>query len=102
MLWSSLECTRDEWARKVELEEEELARILVRLTHDRKKLRQAEDRVNKRIICLADASEGVSDLDAIEESSIADATIGVSPAILSALCLSEGYGGSVTEAAGNL
>ncbi|GIZ36577.1 hypothetical protein CKM354_000004700 [Cercospora kikuchii] len=85
--WESLDRTREEYRKKVEKDEEELAVILARLMRNKKILRQAEERARKKALCLQsemeESGEFVEDEDV--DCPAADATVGLSPAVWSSL-----------------
>jgi len=79
--WESLDRTREEYQRKVDEDEAELAVILSRLMRNKKILRQAEHRAAKKALCLSNEMEAAGDLDSVDNCPAADAGTSVSPAV---------------------
>lgn len=78
--WESLDKTRNEYRKKVENDEEELARVIARLMRNKKILQQAEERARKKAECLFSEMDAFGELDGEENCSAALATVGVSSA----------------------
>lgn len=82
MSWVSLDKTREEYEKKVEEGEKQLAEVLSRLMRDKKILQQAKDRSAKKAWCLAnslrDAGEAVDAQESLD-CPAADALVGFSP-----------------------
>ncbi|KAK3082418.1 hypothetical protein LTR53_020390, partial [Teratosphaeriaceae sp. CCFEE 6253] len=74
MSWASLDRTREEYQKKVEVDEEELAAVLARLMRDKKILRQAEDRAKQKALHLEAEMELAGELEVEEDCPAADAT----------------------------
>lgn len=85
MSWESLDRTREEYRRRVEADEEELAAVLARLMRDKKILKQAEERAKQKALHLEAEMEATGELEASEDCPAADAHIGLSPAVWSSL-----------------
>lgn len=78
--WESLDRTREEYRRKVEKDEEDLAEVLARLMRDKAILRQAEERARKKAQCLEAEMEASGEIEDVD-CPAADATVGLSPAV---------------------
>lgn len=86
MSWASLDKTREEYQKKVDDDEAELARVVARLMRNKKILRQAERRAQKKAECLASEMEQNDELeDQPADCPAAAATVGLSPAVWSSL-----------------
>ena len=85
MSWESLDRTREEYRRKVEADEEELAAVLARLMRDKRILKQAEERARQKTLHLEAEMEASGDLETGEDCPAADAHVGLSPAVWSSL-----------------
>lgn len=83
--WESLDRTREEYQKKVDEDEEELARIMARLVRNKKILRQAEERAKKKVLCLANEMEASGEPVFSEDCPAADAGVIVSPAVWSSI-----------------
>jgi len=81
MSWESLDRTREEYTKKVDESEQELARVLARLMREKAILRQAEKRAKKKAGCLASEMEAAGELETAEDCPAAAATSGLSPAV---------------------
>jgi len=83
MSWSSLDKTRDEYKKKVEEDEKELAVVIARLLRNKKILAQAEERARKKALCLAEDmnATGESVVADVVDCPAADALVGLSPAL---------------------
>jgi hypothetical protein len=68
-----------EYRRK--FDEEELAKVMVRLLRNNKILRQAEERAKRKAICLENEMEVAGELVVEENRYAADAGIALSPAV---------------------
>lgn len=89
--WSSLDNTREEYAKKIEEDEKLLAEVMIRLLRNKKILKQAEERAQKKALCLAsEIEESGVEVRADEiNCPAADALVGFSPAMWSTLDLLE-------------
>merc|ERR1711975_7473 len=85
MSWESLDRTREEYQKKVDEDEEELARIMARLVRNKKILRQAEERAKRKAFCLANEMEASGESVFSEDCPAADAGVIVSPAVWSSI-----------------
>lgn len=85
MSWESLDRTREEYQKKVDADEEELATIMARLLRNKKILRQAEDRSKRKAECLMSEMDAAGELEENENCPAADACVGLSPAVWSSL-----------------
>ena len=83
--WEALDRTREEYQRKIDEDEEELAKIMSRLLRNKKILRQAEERAKKKALCLANEMEAAGELEVEENCPAADVGVAVSPAVWSSL-----------------
>ena len=83
--WEALDRTRDEYRKKVEEDEEELAKLLARLMRDKKILRQADNRAKQKSECLAAELEASSAMDQDDDCPAADACVNLSPAVWTTL-----------------
>lgn len=83
--WESLDRTREEYQRKVDEDEAELAKILSRLMRNKKILRQAENRAAKKALCLTNEMEAAGELESVDNCPAADSGIAVSPAVWSTI-----------------
>jgi hypothetical protein len=87
--WSSLDKTREEYAKKVEADEALLAQVLARLMRNKKILKQAEERAKRKAQCLMSEMDLNGELESeVSESAdcpAADATVGFSPLLWSTL-----------------
>jgi len=85
MSWSSLDKTREEYQKKVEKDEADLADVLARLMRNKKILRQAEERAKHKIAQLEEELEAEGELDKDEDCPAADACVNLSPAVWNSL-----------------
>lgn len=87
MSWASLDKTREEYKKKVEEDEKELAAVIARMLRNKKILAQAEERARKKTICLAAemSSEGEDVNSTMVDCPAADALTGYSGALWSTL-----------------
>lgn len=83
--WESLDRTREEYQRKVDEDEAELATIISRLMRNKKILRQAENRAQKKAECLTNEMEASGELEVPDDCPAANAGVGVSPAVWSSI-----------------
>jgi hypothetical protein len=83
--WDSLDRTREEYQRKVDEDEVELSVILARLMRNKKILRQAEHRAERKALCLSNEMEAASELESVDNYPAADAGTSVSPAVWSTI-----------------
>lgn len=83
--WESLDRTREEYQKKIDVDEEELAKVLARLMRNKKILRQAEERSKKKALCLTSEMETAGELAGVDDCPAADATVDLSPAVWSSL-----------------
>lgn len=83
--WESLDRTREEYQRKIDEDEEELAKLLTRLMRNKKILRQAENRAQKKAQCLTNEMEATGELDVLEDCPAANSGVAVSPAVWSSI-----------------
>lgn len=85
--WSSLDKTREEYVKKVEEDEKLLAEVMIRLLRNKKILKQAEERAQKKALCLASEMEESGVEVRAEEINCpaADALVGFSPAMWTTL-----------------
>lgn len=83
--WASLDRTREEYQKKVDEDEEELAKIMSRLLRNKKILRQAEERARKKAICLENEMDLSGELEDAPAPDCpgADAGVVLSPAMWS-------------------
>jgi hypothetical protein len=51
--WTSLDKTQEEYQKKVDKDKKALAKIMARLIRNKKILQQAEERAQKKLLCLA-------------------------------------------------
>lgn len=84
MSWESLDKTREEYRKKVEKDEEDLAEVLARLMRNKRILKQAEERARKKALCLASKMEESGQLED-EDCPPANATVGLSPVVWSSI-----------------
>lgn len=92
MSWSSLDKTREEYEKKVEEDEKELAAVIARLLRDKRILAQAKERARKKTVCLAAEmeAEGESVHAETVNCPAADALVGYSATMWSTLDLVDG------------
>ena len=83
--WESLDRTREEYQRKVDEDEAELAKILTRLMRNKKILRQTENRAAKKALCLTNEMEASGELEAVDNCPAANSGVAVSPALWSTI-----------------
>lgn len=83
--WESLDRTRERLRREIDEHEDELAEILGKLMRKKKILRQADERARRKAECLAAEMEADGELDAPVDCPAANATVGLSPVMWSAL-----------------
>jgi hypothetical protein len=83
--WDSLDRTREEYQRKVDEDEAELSVILARLMRNKKILRQAEHRAERKALCLSNEMEATGELESVDNCPAADAGTSVSPAVWSTI-----------------
>jgi hypothetical protein len=83
--WESLDRTREEYQRKVDEDEAELARVLTRLMRNKKILRQAENRAQRKTLCLTNEMEASGELDLSPNCPAANSGVAVSPAVWSTI-----------------
>lgn len=84
--WESLDRTREEYRKKVEKEEEELAAVLARLMRYKRILKQADERSKRKAQCLASEMEESGEfVEDSEDCPAASATVNLSPAIWNSL-----------------
>jgi hypothetical protein len=69
------------YRRKVDEDEEELAKVMVHLLRNKKILWQAEERAKRNANCLENEMEAVGELVMGENRDAADAGIALSPAV---------------------
>jgi hypothetical protein len=100
--WSSLDKTREEYAKKVEEDEALLATVVARLMRNKKILKQAEERAKKKALCLMSEMDASGELDAdpSENCPAADATVGFSPLMWSTMSMVNDFVGVVDVPAG--
>ena len=93
MSWTSLDKTREEYKKKVEEDEKELASVIAKLLRDKKILAQAEERARKKTLCLAADMEAEG--ETVNAASLAcpaaDALTGYSPAMWATLNLLDDF-----------
>jgi len=89
MSWESLDRTREEYAKKVEVDEALLAEVVLRLMRNKKILKQAEERAKKKAICLSnEMREAGEEVDATAinfDCPAASIGIALSPTVWSTL-----------------
>jgi hypothetical protein len=86
----TLDKVRAEYEKKIEEDESQLADVLMRLLRNKKILKQAEDRADKKAECLANEMEESGETVRAEDINCpaADALVGFLPAMWSTLdCL---------------
>jgi hypothetical protein len=93
--WSSLDRTREEYAKKVEEDEALLATVLSRLLRNKKILKQAEERAKKKAHCLMAEMDAAGELESEFSAPIncpaADALVGLSPMVWSTLAMADDF-----------
>jgi hypothetical protein len=98
MSWSSLDKTREEYAKKVEEDEVLLAEVLARLMRNKKILKQAEERAKRKAECLANELVESGELDEAQPGALdcpaANALVGFSPTLWSTLGALDEFGGA--------
>lgn len=83
--WESLDRTREEYQKKIDEDEEELAKIMARLLRNKKILRQAEERAKKKAQCLMSEMDTAGELEGVEDCPAADAGYGLTPLLLESI-----------------
>jgi hypothetical protein len=83
MSWESLDRTRDEYKKKVDDDEKLLATVISRLLRNKKILKQAEERAQKKALCLASDMEAAGETEMAQEMDCPASSIGMefSPAM---------------------
>jgi hypothetical protein len=91
--WLSLDKTREEYQKKVDEDEKELARVLARLMRNKAILRQANERATKKMQCLAEGlrDEGEAVDAEASDCPAADALVGFSPALWSTMNMVDNF-----------
>lgn len=79
--WSTLDKTREEYEKKVDADEEELCRVMARYMRNKRILRQANKRAERKALCLERELEETGELDDTADCPAADATVNLSPAV---------------------
>ena len=79
--WEALDRTREEYRKKVEDDEKELAKTISRLLRNKQILKQADEKAKRKTEHLMEEMDKAGELENSPDCPAADALVGVSPAI---------------------
>ena len=102
--WEALDRTREEYRKRVEDDEKELAKIISRLLRNKQILKQADDKAKRKAEYLMEEMDRAGELEDAKDCPAADALIGVSPSIWGSIDLinsSLNFGGASLEVPDN-
>lgn len=105
--WESLDRTRSTLEKEIEADEEELSRVMARLLRKKKLLKQANERAQRKAICLANEMEETGELDPLQDCPAASIGTALSPMVwstlgdLETLVNGPSVGGTVVEGSGS-
>ena len=76
--WEALDKTREEYKKKIQLNEEELAKIISRLLRNKRILQQIDEKAKRKIKHLLEELNQFDELETLDDYSIANALINTS------------------------